>query len=168
MVEASYSGKVPVAAEVEQLTHLARYMVRKRELSALIHFVRSDKLPQFVQALSKLTDFNEKYTGKLIDSSYESIRWDKKVRAHFAEKLKTRLLWRINYILEKDKQPVTHIDELQLDFENGKLQILVDTFDPEELEVLNTYSPVRHETGKVLKEVARYEGEFEFGSDMPF
>ncbi|MBB1060355.1 hypothetical protein [Marilutibacter spongiae] len=168
MVDVSYSGEAPVAAEVARLTHLARYMVRRRDLSALIHFVRSDKLPQFVAALSKLADFNAAHMTKLLATSYESIRWNEKVRAHFADRLKWRLVLRINQALRKNGIPAPKVEDMRIDFEEGRLKILIDTFDGDELEILNSDEPLKTQTAKLLKDAARYEGDFEFEADFPF
>jgi hypothetical protein len=168
MVDVSYSGKTPVAAEVERLTHLARYMVRKRDLSALIHFVRSDKLPQFVNALSDFADLTAKHMAALIGTSYKAIQWNEAVRAQIAERLKSRLVWRINQGLRKNGIKESVVDEIRLDFEDGTLKILVDIFDSNELAILNADQPLRDQTVKLLKELARYEGGFEFEMDFPF
>lgn len=168
MVDVNYSGKQPVATEVEHITHLARYMVRKRDLSALVHFVRSDKLSQFVSAMSKFADLNAKHMASLTSTAYEAIQWNDKVRAYFAERLKSRLAWNIARTFRKHSRSSLSVTEVQLGFEDDRLNILVDILDDDDLAILNTDKSLKAETAELLKEVARYEGDFVFVGDLPF
>lgn len=168
MVDVSYMGKKAIATEVEQVTHLARYMVRKRDLSALIHFVRSDKLPQFVGALTKLADVNAKHMASLIGAAYDAIKWNTKVQAYFASRLKFHLAWMIDDSLGKSGRSSLKNDAVQLGFENGKLTILTDLYDDDCLASLNADKLLKSRTAKALKEIARYRGDFVFKSDIPF
>lgn len=168
MVKVNYSEKKPTAIEVEQMTHLARYMVKRRELSALIHFVRSDRLPQFIDSLSKLSNANFKHLTSLVSKSYDAIRSNSKVRAHFTNVLKSRLVLRIDRSLRKTGRSVPKFEEASLGFEDGKLIIHVDIYDDDDLESLNNDKSLAVETAKLLKDIARYEGAFMFESDIPF
>jgi len=168
MVDVSYARKKPNAVEVEQISHLARYMVRRRDLSALIHFVRSDKLPKFVGALSNLADLNAKQMASLVRTAYDAIRSNSTVRAYFAERLKPRFVWRITQCFQRNERPSLTVVDLGLDYENDKLAILVDTYDEDDLAILNADKVLKSESAKLLKEIAQYEGDFAFDSDIPF
>lgn len=168
MVDVSYAGKKPIAIEVEQLTHLARYMVRKRDLSALVHFVRSDKLSRFVGSLSQLADVNAKHMATLVKQAYDGIQWNSRIRSYFADRLKARIIWMIGRSFRSSGLPSPNIGEVQLGFDNGKLKILIDVYDDKELAILNADRSLRADTAKLLKEAARYEGAFAFESDFPF
>lgn len=167
MVDVSYAGEMPIATEVDKLTHLARYMVRKRDLSALVHFVRCDRLPQFVDALSKFAKANKKHLESLICASYEAIKSSAKVRNYFADKLKHRLSWRIDSAFRKAGHSLT-VDEIELGFDRRGLIILIDILGDDDLAFLNTNTSLRAETAKLLKEIARYEGDFVFEANIPF
>jgi hypothetical protein len=168
MVDVNYSDKEPVAIEVGRITHLARYMVRKRDLSALVHFVRSDKLHDFVTAMTKLAIAGAKHMQSLIATAYEEIRTNQNVRDHFAKQLKPRLIWRINSAFKRGGKPSVNVDELSLGFDEGKLTLNIDIYDDKELEILNSDKKLHQEIAKILSEVARYEREFTFESDFPF
>lgn len=168
MVDVSYSGGTPIAIEVEKITHLARYMVRKRYLSALIHFVRNDKLPEFVGALSGFAEANGKHMISLVEKAYESIRSNKRVREYFSERLKPRLIWEINSFFRRVGRSSTKAEEAQLGYEDGKLLIEVDIYDNNDLEELNADGFLGSRTVSLLREVARYEGDFVFVCDIPF
>jgi len=166
MVDVSYSGSEPEAVEVERMTHLARYMVRKRDLSALIHFVRSDKLPACVSAMTKLAAASAKHMGGLVETSFESIMWNQKVRDFFAPKLKPLLAWRITRSFRKNGSD-NKVEYLGLGFADSKLVIFIDAYDDDDLEMLNADKELRQQTAKVLKDIARYEGAFVFDG-VPF
>lgn len=167
LVDVSYSGKKPVAAEVDRLTHLARYMVRKRDLSALIHFVRSDKLENFVGSLSKLADANAKHMTALIETAYSAIQSNTKVQAYFSGRLKSSLGWNIDRSFSRRGRPHS-VDDVQLGFEKDKLKILINVYEEDDLAMLNADPLLKLDTAKLLKEIARYDGGFVFDSDIPF
>lgn len=168
MVDVSYAGKKPVATEVEQLTHLARYMVRKRDLSALIHFVRSDKISQFVSALTQLANVNAKHMVTLVKRSYDAIQWNSSIQSYFASKLKARLIWTIGRFFRDNEFLSPSVEEVRFGFDSGKLAIQTDIYDDKLLEILNSDKSIRADIAKLLKDVARYEGYFVFEIDIPF
>ncbi len=168
MVDVDYAEKDPAATEVKQMTHLARYMVRRRELSALVHFVRSDALPGFVSAISKLADCNAKHMISLSGKAYAAIRWNEKVREYFAEKMKSYILLRISQSLARVKKDEKKIGYMEFNFKNNKLEIVVSIFDDESLDHINGDEKLRAEVSDYLKKMARYEGDFSFEFDVPF
>lgn len=168
MVDVSYAGKKPVASEVDQLTHLARYMVRKTDLSALVHFVRSDKLSDFVGLLSQLSDLNAKHMTTLVKQAHDAIQWNARIQSYFAGRLRARIIWMIGRVFRNSGRPQPNVEEVQLGFDSGHLKILVDVYEDKEIAVLNADRSLKRDTAKLLKEVARFEGAFTFESDFPF
>jgi hypothetical protein len=82
--------------------------------------------------------------------------------------LRAPLVWRIDRTFRKSGRPSLKAEELQFGFENGKLTILIDILGADDLEILNADKSLKSETAKLLKEVARYEGDFVFEGDFPF
>jgi len=105
IVDVQYRGETAEAVEVERLTHLARFMVRKRELSALIHFVRSDKTSSFVESMSALADHNVAHMTSLVDTSYEAVVSKAAVRSYFAKKMAGQLKLMFNVVLRESEFP---------------------------------------------------------------
>lgn len=168
LVEVSYATKAPVANEIDRLTHLARYMVRKRDLSALIHFVRSDALAPFIKVLSDLSDESTKHMILLAASAYTAIRTDASVQKYFAKRLAPRLKVHIAHALRKGNRPSQDLSSLDLGFEKETLMIHLDVYEDAELAFLNADEELRAATAATLKEIARYEGPFAFDWDIPF
>ncbi|TIE58773.1 hypothetical protein DI041_13450 [Stenotrophomonas maltophilia] len=53
LVDVFYKGNSPTVTEIDGITHLSRYMVNRRELSALVHFVQASALPQYLKCLTE-------------------------------------------------------------------------------------------------------------------
>lgn len=168
MVEVNYSNKSPRAAEVARITHLARYMVRKRDLSALINFVRSDKLAETIKSLSLLADANTKQMAVLAEEAYSAVERSTSVRSYFSNKLTPRLAWRIERALKTAGIKPSKISEVGLEFRDGALNLLIEDTYGKELAILNADKSLMTDTAKILKELAKYEGKFVFESDFPF
>lgn len=166
LVEVKYHGNIGEASEVALLTYLARYMVNKREFSAHVHFVRSDKLNMFVETLSVLADHNAKYMASLVQKSFDSVRSNNAVRAHVSKKLEARLKRVLNSILKK--YGYEEITQMSLSYRDNMLSINVDVYETIAIEQLNTDEQANKYTRKALREIARYKGDFHFDMDIPF
>ncbi|UWX04208.1 hypothetical protein H1235_02445 [Pseudoxanthomonas sp. NC8] len=168
LVDVDYSKGAAIAREVKKLTHFARYMVKKRDLSALIHFVRSDATDDFIRSMSDLAQVNLQFMEARVDASYRAIRTNPAVRGYFAERLKHRLVWRMNSALRTT--PATKVEELTLSYrvEDDLLVVGVDVFDDDQLKRMNSDAELVDYTEKALFEIARYKGKFVFELDVPF
>lgn len=168
LVDVNYSGQKPVAKQVEKLTHLARYMVRRRELTALVHFTNDEHLPKYAESLTKFANVSARHMASLGDKAYNAIKSNAKIRNYFAEKLNARLVWRINSVFRKIPGSQTKIESIGLDYEDDVLKILIDEFDETHLAKLNSDPNFKKEVAKALREIARYEGAFVFAENIPF
>ena len=166
LVDVRYNGKSGKAIEVDHLTHLARYMVRKRELSAHVHIVRSDTIKAFVGTLSALAEHNSSYMTSLVGKSFKAIRTSQKVRAQLAKMLEFRLRWRLNRILQQHGLG-QEISSVSLSYAKDELSIDIDV-DESSVAALNEDSEARRLSSEILKSVARYDGAFHFEIDVPF
>lgn len=168
MAEVSYSAKDAIATETGRLTHLARYMVRKRDVVALIHFVRADVLPSYLSALTKFADDTAKHMIGLAGSAYEAVRTSPQIREYFSKKLASRLNWRIGRSIREAGMQPPKIEAIELDYVKDTLVINVYPFDEDQIEVLNQDKQLMAETRQALNEIARYKGNFKFDCDIPF
>jgi hypothetical protein len=141
-------------------------MVRKRDLSAQIHFIRNDQLNGFVKSLSELHGHNFLHMKSLIANSYEAIKTSKKVRDYLEKKIESKLRWRLYLILINHKVDA-EISSFHIEYKNGELVISVD-IDESAIQILNSNREISEATKAVLKEVAKYEGPFRFELDIPF
>jgi len=168
LVEVAYAGRSTRVSEIDGITHLARYMVKKRELSALVHFISASSLPSYLECMTGAAAKTAKFFSDLVDRSYESIEHNAKVRQVIAARIKGRLLWRINASIEANSGQRGEISELSIDYQKGRLELEIDTFDDEVLKLLNGDGRLIDQVKSVLKDHARYEGDFVFTEDLPF
>lgn len=168
VVDVDYSNDEPVAVEVERITHLARYMVRKHDLSALVHFIRSDKLDDFISNISGVSNIGSKQFSNLAAKSYDAIISNKKIREHFSEKIKMRIIREVNSAFRRNGKSSVKAGDLGLDYDDGKLLIQLDVYEDDEIEILNTDELLNKYSKKLLKELTRYEGAFVFEGYVPF
>lgn len=167
MVDVSYTGEDCEVTEIEDLLMLARYMVRKNHFTSQVHFVRADKSAQFIEKLDRLAAVNAGHFKEMVPLSYASILSNQKVRAFFAPRVKLRLTWRLNDLLKKSLGHTDKIVELSLDTEGEKLLLGID-ITAAGVSFLNASREAEELTSKVLREVCRYEGPFQFDMDIPF
>lgn len=168
LVDVRYSGLEAKAVEIEKITYLCRYMVRKRELSALVHFVRSDRLGEYISSLTKLAEANGKHMKSIVSSSYEAIKSDESIQAYFGARLRSRLAWGLEQFLTGRTQKKTNVEDFDLTFVEGVLQIGINVFDAEVLAELNKHQSVKDATRMALRDIARYSGPFTFACEIPF
>jgi len=168
LVEVAYEGRSTSVNEIDAITHLARYMVKRRELSALIHFVSASSLSAYVECMTIAATKSAEFFSDLVAKSYQAIEGNPKVRRIIASRIKGRLIWRINATIEGQTGERGEIAELSLDYRKGRLELEVDTFDEDLLKILNEDQGLRDQVRKILKDQARYEGEFVFTENLPF
>lgn len=168
LVEVAYEGRSTKVTEVDGITHLARYMVKKRELSALVHFISASSLPNYVECITSAAAKSAEFFSELVGKSYQAIEGNSKVRQIIADRIKSRLVWRINATIEAYTGEKGRISELSLDYRKGRLELEIDTFDDEVLKTLNEDDALADQVSKILKGHARYEGGFVFTENLPF
>jgi len=168
MVDVQYKGDQVAAKEVSEMTYLARYMVRKRELAAHVHFVRSDVVEAFVLKLSALADHNCQQSTALVKASYEAIRFSVEVQAHFAARLEPWLSLRLGQILTGHgrKEKVAMV-ELEWSSSGNELVVGVDLYG-EALATLLRDAEAVEVVRRALIDYAKYSGKFRIDSAIPF
>lgn len=168
LVEVAYDGRSTKVAEVDGITHLARYMVKKRELSALVHFISASSLPAYLECITGASAKSAEFFSGLVSTSYQAIKENSKVRQIIAARIKGRLIWRVNASIEEYTGKKGGISELSLDYRKGRLELEIDTLDDEILRILNDDDSLADQVSKILRDQARYEGEFVFTENLPF
>lgn len=165
-----YSGQEAeaLAVETEGLTHFARYMVRKREMAALIRFVRSDVLADEIGRMDRLAKGTARYAASMVKASFEAIKTNASVQAHFADRLQARLGWWLGYRLTQLRVQHDAVKLSGVRYKDGMLELELDYLDEKSLKVLNTDSEVLDLTRNALRQIARYEGDFVYDLDIPF
>lgn len=101
MVDVQYDAAEPSVSEIESLVYFARYMVRKREVSGLVHFIRHDRLQDFIGRLDALAVENSASFPRLSATAYEAILTVPQVLEYFSDKVGDVLKWRLSMRAEK-------------------------------------------------------------------
>jgi len=167
LVEVDYDLEVPAVSERESLVYFARYMVRKREVSGLVHFVRHDKVDAFIQRLDNLASENSASFPKLAVAAYSAVLTVPQVSEYFSEKLGSVLKWRLAWRAEKLGLGKDEIQGVRLGSNKTSLVVYLDGSD-EVVEALEEDAEAMEIVRKLLRERVRYNGSFMLDSDIPF
>lgn len=169
IVDAQCVGTKMEPMEVLDFKYLSRYIVRKRDLAARIHFVAKSQLKSLVEEYSILAKHDKDFFGAAVDLSYQSIKDNKAVRQYFAKELSSVLRWRINSSLHLGKF-VKFNEDLELDYDSvrNELVIGVPIFESGAMQHLVGDDKLVAEVEKSLKEIARFSGKFRFKEVPPF
>ena len=168
LVEARYSGDNVEATEIEAMTYFARYMVRKREMSALVRFIRSDVLSDEIRRIEKLAEAASNYANLAVINSFEAIKTSHAVQNYFASRLESMLGWWLRSHLNKHRISHSEAKFTSVRYLQSKLQLEMDGIDNDALTFLNSDKDTARMVKDALKKVARYDGAFEFAWDIPF
>jgi len=168
LVEVKYSGDDVEAVEIDAITYFARYMVRKREMSALMRFVRSDALSSEVERIDGLAKIVSLYAESAVSASFEAIKTNQFVQEYFADKLQLRLGWWFASHLKKYGFKHDSVRITSINYSEGVLRLELAEVDDDALAFLNGDEETLEKTKTALKQVARFCGDFEFVWDIPF
>lgn len=168
LVDARYSGDRVEAKEIEAITYFARYMVRKREMSALVRFVRSDVLSGEIRRIEKLAEAASHYANLAVATSFDAIKTNYAVQDYFASRFESVLGWWLRSHLNKHKISHSAAKLTSVRYLNSKLKLEMEGIDNDAVSFLNCDKEAMGMAKDVLKKVARYEGDFEFDWDIPF
>ncbi|HHA2503112.1 TPA: hypothetical protein ACOENT_001328 [Stenotrophomonas maltophilia] len=167
LVDVFYKGNSPTVTEIDRITHLSRYMVNRRELSALVHFVQASALPQYLKCLTESAAPSAEFFTALVERSFEAIKSNVHVRSHLSKAMKDMLLWRINDSLRRLTGVYGEVSSVELGYKDEFLEIELDE-DQFTIDLLNGDSELSESVAALLKKKARYQGKFRFALDVPF
>ncbi|TDV30798.1 hypothetical protein [Stenotrophomonas sp. CC22-02] len=167
LVDVFYKGNSPTVTEIDGITHLSRYMVNRRELSALVHFVQASALPQYLKCLTESTAPSAKFFTELVGRSYEAIISNVHVRSYFSKAMNGMLVWRINEALRRLTGVYGEVSSVELGYKDDFLEIELDE-DRFTIDLLNQDAELSESVKELLNKRARYQGRFRFALDIPF
>lgn len=167
LIDVRYGTSKEVAVEVQQIVHLARYIVDRRELVGVINFVRVDVIEAYIHALDRLARHNGEAFQQLSENAYAAIKTNSEVKKFFATSLLSPIRLEVNRYFARNKVQ-ERMTSLSLNFDDKSevLQLEVDVF--HSIDELNEDVCLMASIKKVLLERARFTGKFRFADDMPF
>jgi hypothetical protein len=167
LIEVDFDADEPVAREIGHAVHFARYMVKKRHLSALVHFVRRDRFAEFVAAADTLAFENRNLFNMLRADAKSALPGEEWARKHYANQLSSRILQEVNSTLGFGGIEST-ADQLSFQHKDDILCIEVGIFDTDSVAALNDDDMLCRSIRYLLSAHAHYRGDFKFTSDCPF
>lgn len=168
LVEAECSGSSIAAKEVDEVRHIARYIVRKKERTSRIHLVCKAQLTKTVNIYTKLAKYDQKYFNDAVVSAYESIKTNDAVRAYFSNILTRRLLWRFNASLSEISSSVIESD-ISIKYDNVKNELIILLPIVEDVARRLEKDPILNGHIKTfLRDIVRFNGKYRIEGDIPF
>ncbi|MBV6866457.1 hypothetical protein [Xanthomonas euvesicatoria] len=167
MVDVQYEHSPAKVLHIRRTTYFSRYIVNKKDSSALIHFIRSEEIDKFLGDLDSLHKHNAKFFTAQVQQAYDAIKTSPQVRKYFS----SNAGWEFKLILNRRRRKITKntqkIEELNFGYYDGQLQIEVDVSE-DTVKSLNNDKGTREEISALLKEKLRYTGEFNIEEMIPF
>lgn len=165
-VDAAYEEDATSIKEIDSIAQLTNYIVGKKYVSAIIHFVRRDRISEFVQTCDETFSETKEKLTKLISESFRAITSNKDVRDYFLGLMKRTLQWSIQR-RSKRLRLASDVSISGLDYVNGQLEIEIDC-QYSDYKILSADAELREEIRAWLKSKARYDGEFKLDCAVPF
>ncbi|MBB4755472.1 hypothetical protein FHT15_000127 [Xanthomonas campestris] len=167
MVDVQYEHSPAKVLQTPRITYFSKYIVNKRDSSALIHFIRFEELNKFLGDLNSLHKHNAKFFTDQVKEAYDAIKTSPQVRKYFS----SHAGWEFKLIINRRRRKLTRntkkIEELNFGYYGDQLQIEVDASE-DTVKSLNNDKETRGEIAKLLKEKLRYTGKFNIEEGIPF
>jgi hypothetical protein len=160
---------VEIQAVSDEL-YVARYIIKKKETSARIHFVNAKDFPRLLEDYGRLHAANATLFREGKDSFYRGILLDRERRSVFEEAFSEAVLWKLNWRLRQAHPGHTALKSLSVSLSReGEVADVELETDDSVINFLNGDSEAKDDVSKALKEVYRYEGAFRFvDNSIPF
>jgi hypothetical protein len=168
LVDVQHEGKVPVVVRVNSMLHLARFIVAKEHMAALVYFSDASDLSLLVKSFDALSHFDAEIIKEILPRSFASIGDNDEVRDHFAKLLEARILQAANKELRTSGRK-SRASEVSFRFDKAKQLVIQFDLLPEDIEVIGgDGSKTKNKVTELLRTHAHYSGEFRLDWDIPF
>lgn len=168
LVEVSYKEDGALGCtDIDHLLYHARYLVRRQNLEALVHFTIPDRLESCVADAQILHEHNVAFFGKAAKDAYGAILTSGEVTKYFQELMQPKLLSAVRSRMKKLglSGDVGSIGLVSL--QGQRLELNLDVYDGQ-AEVLNADTTLRDRIAEILEKMARFKGDFIISDDVPF
>ena len=161
-------SKVSTSTVTDEL-YVARYIIKKRETSARIHFIHVREFPKLLDDYRRLHVANAALFKAGKEEFYRNILQDSKKASVFGDDFTKAVLWNLNWRLRQARLSYPEIKSVWVSQSGAEAaaNVWVDTSDAG-IKQLQTDAEAKKATSNALKKIYRYEGPFEFTDDVPF
>lgn len=165
-----FSGKTINAIPIESEHYIARYIIKKRESTSRIRFIRADAFPNMLSEYDTLHAANCRWFDAECNAFYKNILKDTSRRNALIDDFRKECRWHIRWpFFEHDlKPPDLDLINIIWSDENSEAKIQ-GPFGSEGENLLNASNSVKTSIAKALVNIYRYAGPFNFiDDDIPF
>jgi len=167
MVDVQFDGTSKKVHATDGITCFTRYIVKKMDTSASVHFVKSSAIDGWIHNLNLLHIHNRDFFEKEVSKSFESITTSHAVREYF----KGETSYLVKQYLSKACARLgisMPSGDVFLSATKDGLEISIDLTE-REAEALNTDAELKAELSEIFKKKARYLGKLDIVPfDIPF
>lgn len=167
MVDVQFKDEEQDVRPIDRITGFSRFMVRKKDTTASIHFTSKTRLPGWIEDLDALHQHNSEFFSDEVENSFKAILTSKEVRKFFQDRMDFWLTYKINKAIAR-LQLGKKIENIHLNAESDTLRIEIEK--DSGIDDLNADRELRRELSIALAERARYAGAFKIAEyvDVPF
>jgi hypothetical protein len=164
-----FDGAKVSASTVTDELYVARYIIRRKETSARIHFINAREFPKLLDDYRRLHAANVAIFKAGKEEFYRNILLDSKRTSVFEDEFTKAVLWTLNWRLRQSPLSFPEIKSVSISqsVAEAAVDVWLDTSD-EGIQHLKTDSEAKKVIGNALKRIYRYEGPFQFTDDIPW
>lgn len=171
MVEVCYDTDPPKLADMQIKGYIAHYIIKNTEQYCRINFVHRDYLKEIISEYDKSHQSVAAELKKAITGFYKDVFKDRDKILALRSLFVSKILVYLNVLGGFRGEHRVSDEDVSLDYsdESKTVQINIMTLlDDEKVDSLNGVDALRERAKKLLKDIYRYEGPFEFAADVPF
>jgi hypothetical protein len=158
-----------LASTVTDEQYVARYIVKKKDTVARIHFVNANEFPRVLEDYDRLHAANATIFGEDKESFYRDIFADTDRTTVFIEDFNNAIRSRLSWRLRRHVPGHDEIDPVSVSWskDDRRVDVLIEV-SSDSIAFLSGDAEARGVVGRALKDIYRYEGPFEFIEEIPF
>jgi hypothetical protein len=165
-----FDGPRVVASAVSDEQYVARYIIKRKDTVARIHFVNIQALPTVLDDYARLHVANATIFGEDKEAFYRGAVSDPVRVALFAAEFNKAVDWTLNWRIRRHSPGHAELEPVFVSWseENQRVEISIGASD-DAVRFLAGDREAREVVSDALKDLYRYEGPFEFVEDgIPF
>ena len=164
-----FRGNDISASQIDSEHYLARYIVKKRETSARIHFVHANSFESSLADYSRLHSANTTMFREAFDQFYEGILKDKRKVMVLLDAFKERIQHRVDFTASIALGRTVKVQICNLYWRETDNRLIISIESESGVgAALNKNTSNQQTVKESLLEIYKYPGPFEFEDDIPF
>jgi len=164
-----FSGGKVQATAIDSEHYIGRYIVRKKETSSRIRFIKADHFKKCLADYDRLHTANCKWFSERCDDFYRDILTDWRRSGALEEDFQGAIGWFLKYHVERHRKESVDTKMITAGWhDSSNVAVISGPFSQGTVAFLNEDQDAIARGRKALKEIYRYDGTFVFDEDIPF